>query len=433
MEDEVEQKAPGGGSFLDRLLEPLSFGMPSAEQESPAAPVAPAHRAQTKVAPAAPPAPAAAPQAAPAARPPVPAVPQHLFIEAVEGRLQLRLTREASEPVAQGLAPTKLNEGLWYSMKRAVEESSPSHRWLYPNVGKLFAESLPRVVLDALGAAGASSQAPLVLHLAPELARFPWELLPVQGQSVCLTRKVVRAPVGVSSQVRGKPQVRAAPRILLVEGQRGRGGGGLRELERLARLYQQVPGCKVLMGAEATFGRIMSELDEALPDLFHYSGDLGQLDGELYLDLPGDMDLSIGALRSVFNRGQLPFLVMSAPSSAFAPHAFGVHPVKGGYQRLAVPHSRAVIFEGRAGFMELATQVGVGAFVGAFDRPGAEAGPAFMYELHRALLQRFPIAEAVRHARKETLKQFPEDPTALQYVLSGDGDLQLRRTGAEEE
>jgi hypothetical protein len=98
-----------------------------------------------------------------------------------------------------------------------------------------------------------------------------------------------------------------------------------------------------------------------------------------------------------------------------------------------VPNSRAAIFEGRAGFMDLATQAGVGAFVGAFDMPSAEAGPVFMYELHRALMQGFPIAEAVRHARKETRQQLPEDPTALQYVLSGDGDLQLRRTGGEEE
>jgi hypothetical protein len=272
-----------------------------------------------------------------------------------------------------------------------------------------------------------------VLHLAPELARFPWELLPVQGQPACLARKVVRAPVGMASQVRGRPQVRAAPRILLVEGQRGRGGGGQQELERLARLYQQVPGCKVLMGADATFGRIMSELDEALPDLFHYSGDVGQLDGELYLDLPGDMDLSIGALRSVFNRGQLPFLVMSAPSSAFAPYAFGVHPAKEGYQRLSVPNSRAAIFEGRSGFMDLATQAGVGAFVGTFDKPSAQPGSDFMYALHHALLQAFPAAEAVRHARKETHPKFSEDPTALQYVLSGDGELQLRRAGVEEE
>jgi hypothetical protein len=415
-----------GGGIIDRLWESLSSsGKSPAEEEGPVAFSAPMSEPRAQPAPGAPPAPAAVAQAAPVAPQPSSAVPQQLFIETVEGRLQLRLTREASSPVAQGIAPTKLHEGLWFAMNRAVEEGGKFHPALYPQVEKLFGEYLPREVLEALAAPG-SSQAPLVLRPAPGLERFPWELLPVQGRPLSLARKVVRAPVGVSSQARGRPQVRVTPRILLVEGQLGRGGGGPGEVERLARLYEASPelSCKVLAGEEATFGRIMGELDEALPDLLHYSGDVGQVDGELHLRLPGSMHLSLGALRSMLNRGQLPFLVMNAPCSAFAPYAFGVHPGTEGYQRLLVPKSRAAIFEGRAGFMDLATQVGVGAFVGAFDQPSAEAGPFFMHALHRALLL-FPAAEAVRHARKETREKFPEDSTALQFVLSGAGDLQL--------
>jgi hypothetical protein len=43
--------------------------------------------------------------------------------------------------------------------------------------------------------------------------------------------------------------------------------------------------------------------------------------------------------------------------------------------------------------------------------------------LHRALATGAPIAEAVLKARGDTHRQ--DDPTALQYVLSGDGELQL--------
>jgi hypothetical protein len=75
--------------------------------------------------------------------------------------------------------------------------------------------------------------------------------------------------------------------------------------------------------------------------------------------------------------------------------------------------------------MDLAIRLGVGAFVGTFDRPGAQAGTAFMAALHRALATGLPIADAVLLARKQAHQQFPEDPTALQYVLSGDGELQL--------
>jgi hypothetical protein len=337
--------------------------------------------------------------------------PRHqLFIERMQGRVQLRLVRGDSEPVVQGTAATRLEEDVGLSLKEAVERGADSHAWLYTQLMERLLKHLPREVLEALGES--STQAPLVLHLAPELARFPWELLPLQGQAVCLKRELVRAPVGVPAQVRGTPLIRVRPRILFIEGKR-EGRAGPRELEHLAKLYATSNArCTVLQGEDATFERVMAELaegqDDELPDLVYYTGEVGQVGSELSLKLPGLMDLPAGALRSVLSRGRLPFLVMNAPSSAFA---------------LSLPSSRTAIFEGREGFMDQAVQLGVGAFVGAFDRPGAQAGTAFMAALHRALATGSPIAEAVHKARGGTHRQ--DDPTALQYVLSGDGELQL--------
>jgi hypothetical protein len=352
-----------------------------------------------------------------------PAAPHQLFIEQVEGRVQLRLIRGGEAPVVQGTAATSLNEDVWLSLKQAVARSAKSNAWLYGHLTEhLFQEHLPREVLEALKEQGAPAQAPLVLHLAPELARFPWELLPFQSEAVCLKRRVVRAPAGVPAQVRGTPWIRARPRILFIAGQGRPGGNGAREVERLAGLYSASDfDCTVLQGDHATFERVMAQLvagrDDELPDLVHYTGEVGQIGTELYLKLPGLMELSAGALRSVLSRGRLPFLVMNAPSSAFAPHGFGVSP--------SVPTSRTAVFEGREGFMDQAIRLGVGAFVGAFDMPGAQAGTAFMASLHRALATGFSIAEAVLRARQEAHSQFKDDPTALQYVLGGDGDLQL--------
>ncbi|HYH95957.1 SIR2 family protein [Hyalangium sp.] len=357
--------------------------------------------------------------------------PHQLFIEWVGGRVQLRLSRGDGVPEVQGAAPTSLNEDVWLSLKRAVERGEKSNAWLYPHfTERLFKEHLPQEVLEALGEQGPSAQAPLVLRLAPEVARFPWELLPFQGEPVCLKRRLVRAPVGISSQARGAPRLRARPRLLLIEGERKAGSAGSRELEDIAKLYPASGFvCTVLRGQEATFGRVMAELmaekDDELPDLVHYTGEVGQIGAELYLKLPGDMELSAGALRSVLSRGRLPFLVMNAPSSAFAPYGFGVYPAEEDYHRLPVPSSRAAVFEGREGFMDLAIRQGVGAFVGAFDKPGASASAEFMVALHRALATGFPMAEAVLRARQAAYQRFRDDPTALQYVLSGDGDLQL--------
>jgi hypothetical protein len=345
---------------------------------------------------------------------PAPAVrsPRHqLFIERVQGRVQLRLVRGDSEPVVQGTAATRLEEDVRLSLKEAMERSVDSHAWLYAQLTeRLLHKHLPREVLEALG--DSSTQSPLVLHLAPELARFPWELLPLQGQAVCLKRELIRAPVGVPAKVRGTPSIRPRPRILFIEGKQERRAGP-RDLEHLAKLYATSNArCTVLQGEDATFERVMAELaaapDSELPDLVYYTGEVGQIGSELSLKLPGPMDLSAGALRSVLSRGRLPFLVMNAPFSAF---------------ELSLPSSRTAVFEGREGFMDQVIQLGVGAFVGAFDRPGAQASTAFMAALHRALATGSPIAEAVLKARGDTHRQ--DDPTALQYVLSGDGELQL--------
>jgi hypothetical protein len=205
-------------------------------------------------------------------------------------------------------------------------------------------------------------------------------------------------------------------------------GGGRPEIERLSLQYQRSQGfsCTVLQAADATFARVMAELDAELPDLLHYTGGLEVLeDGELALRLPGDMPLPAEALRSVLSKGRLPFLVMNAPSSAFIAPAFGGEPVEENYWRMLVPGSPSAVFEGHEAFMDLATEMGVGAFIGTFDVPRAKAGTAFVAALHHALATGLPAAEAVLQARKETLKEFPGDPTALQYVLSGDGNLQL--------
>jgi hypothetical protein len=418
------QAAPAPDSFIAKPFgSPPDDSSQSAEEGSAERAGTPA--AITEIVPA----PAAWPQGASPAPRQLPLAPQRLFIEAVAGRLQLRLTDGASTPLAQGLAPEAFNAEVFRALEQGGKDARV-HTNLYEGLRQLFVRYLPEQVLEVLGAPGASQQAVLELRPALELAHFPWELLPVGGKRLSFVRKVVRTPLGVASQARGTPAVRGAPRILLVEGQRNRGTSRARELEQLAGVYRGMPeaSCTVLTGGEATFDRVMKELDDALPDLLHFAGDLGQADGELYLDLPGEMELSLGALRSVLNRGQLPFLVMSAPSSAFAPYAFGVLPGKDGYQRLSMVKSQAAIFDGRAAFMELATQTGVGAFVGTFDMPSPEVSTAFMYALHHALVLRLPIAEAFRHALKEVHEKLPGDPTVFSYVLSGDGGLQLRKS-----
>ncbi|MDC0708725.1 SIR2 family protein [Stigmatella sp. ncwal1] len=399
----IEHRRTQEEGLLARLLGPLGGDSQAEMEESPEEVLVPALKSP----------PAAAP-----APPPISSVPQHLFIERGAGRLQFRLTLGGEDSVAQISASDGVPEDLWPPLLQAIEERTPSYATRYARIGNLLAKSLP------LGGA----QTPWVLHPAAELERFPWELLLLQGREKGLERRLVRAPVGISAQVRGEPTVRSFPWVLLIEGAGDPSRRGTRETERLIQLYQGEENmlCTVLRGDQATFKRIMAQLDNGLPDLFHFVGDMGQDEGELCLRLPGGMDLSAGVLRSVLSRGRLPFMVLSAPFSAFAPDAFRVPPVKEGPRRSPVPHSWETFFEGRPGFMELATQTGVGAFVGCFGEPRGDSGTAFMAALHRELIAGTAIAEAVLRARKQSLSQFTDDATPLQYLLSGNGDLRLR-------
>ncbi len=427
---------------LEAIRSPLFFAEEAEEVPAPAstkvagAPggVPPAERAPA----AAGPVPSPPPQPSAPAPQPASTEPTVLALaQSLAGGLLFQLIRQG-EVMAEETVRTELNSDVVKLLHQAVKDSHGTELpdSVYAELTRLFEKHRPKKVFNALAERGSSANGPIVLRVPDRLSKFPWELLPIQGQPMCLQRPLVRAPIGVSAKARGAPQVSPVPHVLLIEGQGRPGGGGARELEILKRQYRGVTClCTVLQGPDATFARIMEELDVELPDLLHYTGDVGQLDGEPVLKLPGGMDLPAEALRSALSQGRLPFLVVNAPSSAFVAPAFGVSLVEDQYRRMRVPASSSAIFEGREGFMDMAAQSGVGAFVGTFDMPSAKAGTAFMVALHHGLITGLPAAEAVLHARKETLKQFPDDPTALQYVLSGDGNLQLwdsKRENTEE-
>lgn len=375
------------------------------------------------------PAAARVPAAAPA-RVVVPLTPHRLHIEPMEGGIQLRLLPGDAASAVLGALPPSLSEEVEGALPESGAEGAKSIAARSVALAQsLFQKHLPRELLQALDAQDASAQAPLVLHIAPSLARFPWELLPAGSEPVCLKRRVSRAPTGVPAQVRGTPAVRFSPRILLVEGMSRDGSVRRRELERLRALTAGgAVSCSVLQGSQATFPRFMEalradQMDE-LPDLLHYTGELGFAGSEPCLQLR-DGPLPLAALRSVLSQGRLPFLVINAPGSAYG-SMFRL--VAQGRLALRLPKPGPYALESGQGFMELAMQQGVGAFVGLFEQPEASAGADFMVQLHRALLMGQTLGDAVLMARREVHDKLPTEPTPLLYVLSGDGGLQLLRS-----
>jgi hypothetical protein len=287
----------------------------------------------------------------------------------------------------------------------------------FATFGGMVARRLPKAVRQALDDALSAEHAAVVLRLSPSVDRMPWELMPTQRVPLALRCPVVRAATGISESARGMPSIHQPLRVLLVCAQ----PEARWDVERLARLHQDaaLSTCQVIPDGEASPERLLAELDAKPFDVIHLlfgAKPVTDEPSEAFLPFPQGR-LGTNGLRSVLSRSPPALLVLDAGASAFPmpQHVMDV------VRSLRVDRTRA-----RSGFMPLAMQTGVGAFLGCMGMPSPEGAAAFALRLHQGLLQGETVAEAVFHARLETHRAFPDDPTALQYVLSGNGNLRLR-------
>lgn len=201
-----------------------------------------------------------------------------------------------------------------------------------------------------------------------------------------------------------------------------------REIQQLIGLYREATPlvqCTLLADETATPDRVLSELLRQPYDLVHYVGDVGFDSNEPFLYMHKDEPLLASALRPALVRNPPAFLILNSFYSAFIPAGFPAPSQAMGSSKEELPY-RPKLWGGRPGFLQLATETGVGAFVGLCSIPLEGGAEAFALRLHKGLLQGEVVSQAAFQARQEARKRFPDHPTPLQYVLSGYGDLRLR-------
>lgn len=299
-----------------------------------------------------------------------------------------RLFREADRQAARGRSPL-----------RAVRE-----------VGRKLAQTLPPTLTRALRALPPLQ--PLEIACSPAATAVPWEWLDPGNGSLCLRRPVVRRPVGISHQARGR-QAAATPLRVLLIGDAGDAYGGqlhqplyyaeleVQALERL--LLAAVPDAVVTRVSReaATHARVMHELERGRHDVVHFSGHAWFDDREAYFYLWDRLVLG-SELAPLLTRWPPALMVLNTHYTAFVMSEVDARP------RELVERSSAHAEPGATptprGFAEAALRCGVTAFVGPFgsvaDLPAAEVAMAF----YAALLRGAALGEALLAARRSSVR-----------------------------
>lgn len=277
------------------------------------------------------------------------------------------------------------------------------------------------------------SDVPVLLGLDAATETVPWEWVIVQGSPLCLRNPVVRQPTGVSDRSRGL-RLAGTPLRALVIGDAGLGNGDAnaqrlhgaqREAERIAELLRaggQPHQVTLLNREEATYARLVHEVENGEYDLIHFAGYAGHEDGEGLLSL-WDGQVTGSELASILNRRPPSLLVLNSHYTAFAPCGIFDHSTASQAGHRAPGTDRPA--PAPLGFMGLAARSGVGAFVGTFNGSLAdEAAMAFADAFYDALLRGELFAHALHHARKAQTNV--KDITGLTYIGSGHAGLNFR-------
>jgi len=299
-------------------------------------------------------------------------------------------------------------------------------------VGGMLAQAVP----DFIGRLrGRPPGTPVVLDIAPDLWGLPWEWTTVAGKPLCLRHPVCRAAPSIRDASRGRPFVRSPLRALLIGDPQPRIALGMRlpgarqEVTTLARRIRAAqPRCTVtlLVGADASYARVLHEMRTGGYDVVHFSGASAVGDSGSWLALH-DGEVGTAELVTLLIKRPPALLVLSALATNCVPAFSSYFPLNLPDGLSFDDHYRRMRSQ-RVGFERAAVRAGVGTVVGTMGNVMDESSSTLMLAFYDALLAGTSAIEALHQARPAALakgKPTPEDSTALQVAMTGYADLRL--------
>ena len=278
----------------------------------------------------------------------------------------------------------------------------------------------------------------VMLDIDPGLAALPWEWMPVGEYSLCMGWPVCRTTLDLPDASRGRPLVRRPLRALLIgdtlseHGSRHKLPDARNELYAIdAAVRNAAEGSEVtlLMGAEASYPRVLRELRTNRFDLVHFAGVSHYDESGSYLMLH-DGKVGASELVTLLIKRPPALLFLNALYSGFVPvfcQAFPLPLLEGSSYD---DHYRA-LRRRRIGFERAATRAGVGTFIGTMGQTNDVLAGRVARAFYDALLTGRTAAHALHDARREVhawAQQKPHlrsDSSTLQLAMSGYADLRL--------
>lgn len=270
---------------------------------------------------------------------------------------------------------------------------------------------------------GVPSRVTFMLACSPETEAIPWEWMVVEGGPLCLRNDMVRLPVGISDRARGFRFV-GSPLRALVVGDAGNAGVGFlaplpgaeeesKEIASALKQHSADHAVTLLNREEATYARLMREIEDGAYDIIHFAGH-GWVDrSESYIAL-WDGRVSASELGSLLNRRPPALLVLNTHYTAFVPlsvNLAGEIPVPE-----SAPGTERPMRPAR-GFTRVAARSGINAFVGCFGPVGDAEAKQFGVSIYEELLQGRHLGHAVHAARVKTTQI--SETTGLMYAVTG--------------
>ena len=271
------------------------------------------------------------------------------------------------------------------------------------------------------------------LSCSPETEALPWEWLVVSGLPLCLRNPVVRRPVMIGDKARGFPFVGQPFRALIIsdtmaESSLGTALPGARDegmqiAKILAGRQQTEDGSPenhvtLLLGAEATYTRVLQEVEEGDYDVIHFAGHASADERESFIALH-DGFVRSSELVSPLNRRPPALMFLNSHVTAFLP--LFLHRSQESEQEAEDWPSD---FTPR-GFTHMAARTGTGAFIGTFSKWLADETSASLAKaFYGHLMNGCPVAVALHKARKQVVTF--EDVSGLFFSLSGYANVALR-------
>jgi hypothetical protein len=249
---------------------------------------------------------------------------------------------------------------------------------------------------------------------------LPWELMLVDDEPLCARQPVARMPMGRALPRRRRPREGESKlRFLLVhadpDGSLSKAGDEVAEIERAltGELQDRIEVVR-LRPAESSGERLNDALRGGRFDVIHYAGHAAfdKTDGDLSGLLLHEKEVFFAQKIRRLVEGR-PLVFLNACESGMTANEKQPQRIDRHLQLPAEGLASAFIYGGAVGC--------IGSIWPVFDGPAA----AFAISFYKAVLDGYPLGEAMRRARELSLKEHPNQVTWATFVLYGDPRYRL--------